>query len=62
MDLNRCPVRLGLCPRDRFCPVHPVWARIQALVTRELESVSIEDPALASRSPGPTTRQQTSAC
>jgi DNA-binding IscR family transcriptional regulator len=50
--LNRCLVRPGLCPRDRFCPVHPVWAQIQAVVARELESVCIEDLACASRTPG----------
>lgn len=62
MYLNRCLVRPRLCPRDRFCPVHPVWARIQALVTRELESVRIEELALASRKPGPTKRPETSVC
>jgi Rrf2 family protein len=45
--LNRCLIRPGLCQRDRFCPVHSVWARIQALVTRELESVCVEELALA---------------
>lgn len=62
IHLNRCLVRPGLCPRDRFCPVHPVWARIQAVVTHELESVRIEELALASRSPRPTTRPETSVC
>lgn len=49
--LNRCLIRPGLCPRDRFCPVHPVWVRIQAVVTRELDAVRIRDLAGASRSP-----------
>lgn len=40
--VNRCLVRPGLCPRDRACPVRPAWARIQALVTRELDSVCLE--------------------
>jgi Rrf2 family iron-sulfur cluster assembly transcriptional regulator len=43
IHLNRCLVRPGACPRDRFCPVHPVWARIERLVLRELEGVSISD-------------------
>lgn len=62
MYLNRCLMRPGLCPRDRFCPVHPVWARIQALVTRELESIRIEELALASQNPRPAKRQGTSLC
>lgn len=39
--LNRCVVAPGACPRDRFCSVHPVWLRVQALVRRELGSVTI---------------------
>jgi Rrf2 family protein len=39
--LNRCVAAPGACPRDRFCPVHPVWLRVQALVTRELDAVTI---------------------
>jgi len=38
--LNRCVEAPGACPRDRFCPVHPVWMRLQTLLTREL-SVTI---------------------
>ncbi len=41
--LNRCLVRRGLCPRDSFCPVHPVWSRIQAVLVRELDAVRISD-------------------
>ncbi|MBI4561988.1 MAG: Rrf2 family transcriptional regulator [Candidatus Rokubacteria bacterium] len=54
--LNRCLIRAGLCPRDGFCPVHPVWARIQAIVTRELDSVSIKELVDASRKPTLTKR------
>jgi Rrf2 family protein len=46
LHLNRCVVAPGSCPRDRFCSVHPVWLRLQALVTRELDAVTIA--ALAS--------------
>jgi Rrf2 family protein len=45
ISLNRCLVRPGLCPRDRLCAVHPVWARIQTLLTRELDAVSIAELA-----------------
>ena len=41
IHLNRCVAHPGACPRDRFCTVHPVWLRLQALVTRELEAVTI---------------------
>ncbi|MBI3636151.1 MAG: Rrf2 family transcriptional regulator [Candidatus Rokubacteria bacterium] len=40
IHLNRCVEAPAACPRDRFCPVHPVWVRLQALLTREL-SVTI---------------------
>jgi len=49
--LNRCLIRRGLCPRDSFCPVHPVWGRIQALVTRELDAVCINELAEPGRNP-----------
>jgi Rrf2 family protein len=40
--LNRCVTAPGACPLDRRCSVHAVWRRVQALVIRELESVTIE--------------------
>jgi Rrf2 family protein len=45
--LNRCLVRPGECPRDRFCPVHPVWHRIQAVLLRELDAVTAKELAEA---------------
>lgn len=60
--LNRCLVRPGLCPRDRFCPVHPVWARIQAIVTQELDSVRVGDLVDASRQITPTKKREASSC
>ncbi len=45
--LNRCLIRPGECPRDSFCSVHPVWARIQAVLTRELDAVTAESLANA---------------
>jgi Rrf2 family iron-sulfur cluster assembly transcriptional regulator len=47
LHLNRCTVRAGECPRDAFCAVHPVWARIQAVLIRELEGVRLKDLAEA---------------
>ncbi|MDO8478609.1 MAG: Rrf2 family transcriptional regulator [Candidatus Rokubacteria bacterium] len=54
--LNRCLIRRGLCPRDRTCPVHPVWARVQALLMRELDAVSIGELAGAAPTPAAATR------
>ncbi len=55
--LNRCLVRPGACPRDTFCPVHPVWDRIQRVLVRELESVTagqLAEEAGARPCPGAT--------
>lgn len=41
IHLNRCVIEPGTCPRDRFCTVHPVWLRLQAIVTRELDAVTL---------------------
>lgn len=60
--LNRCLVRPGLCPRDRFCPVHPVWARIQAIVTRELDLVRVGDLVDAPGKIAPTKKREASSC
>ncbi len=49
--LNRCLARPGTCPRDAFCPVHPVWGRIQAVLVRELDAVTARDLAAASTVP-----------
>ncbi len=48
--LNRCVEAPGACPRDRFCPVHPFWVRLQALLTRELGGVTIAALARLSHS------------
>lgn len=47
--LNRCVIEPGTCPRDRFCPVYPVWQRVQALLLRELEGVTMAELALEGR-------------
>lgn len=55
--LNRCLIEPGTCPRDRFCPVYPVWRRIQTLLLRELEAVTMAELAVQGQpnrqAPGP---------
>ena len=58
--LNRCLVRPGLCPRDCFCTAHPVWSRIQALVTGELDAVRLAE--LARQPVGPARPEEATAC
>ena len=60
IHLNRCVVRPDACARDRFCSVPPVWLRLQALVTRELEAVTIA--ALARPAAGATLEADTALC
>jgi Rrf2 family protein len=62
ISLNRCLVRPGMCPRDRFCPVHPVWARIQEIVIRELDSVCLKDLADALPQSTLTRKREASTC
>lgn len=42
--LNRC-LRDGECDRESFCPVHPVWERIQQTLIDQLESTTFADLA-----------------
>jgi Rrf2 family protein len=58
IHLNRCLVRAGQCPRDAFCAVHPVWARIQAVLVRELEAVTARDLAEATAALEPGSRRR----
>lgn len=62
INLNRCLVRPGECPRDRFCPVHPVWDRIQGILLRELDSVCLKDLADASPQSTLTRKREASTC
>lgn len=41
--LNICLVRPQECNRDRFCPAHEVWARLQMLVVAELRQAVLAD-------------------
>ncbi len=43
--LNRCLRNEGECDREGFCPVHPVWDRIQQALTDKLESTTFADLA-----------------
>jgi Rrf2 family protein len=51
--LNRCVTGPGACPRDVFCPVHPVWLRLQGLLTRELDRVTIAELSACASAPRP---------
>lgn len=44
--LNRCLVSPGACPRDAFCTAHPVWRRIQEVLVRELDSITLASLAM----------------
>jgi Rrf2 family transcriptional regulator, iron-sulfur cluster assembly transcription factor len=39
---NRCVMGQGSCSRMEFCPVHPVWLRIQATTRGILEEVTLK--------------------
>lgn len=43
--LNRCLRNEGECTRESFCPVHPVWDRIQQSLVDKLESTTFADLA-----------------
>ncbi|MCL7453885.1 MAG: Rrf2 family transcriptional regulator [Anaerolineae bacterium] len=40
--LNRCVLAPSLCPRDDVCPVHDIWADVQADLTDVLSTTSFE--------------------
>ena len=60
LALNRCVAGAGACPRDRLCPVHPVWLRLQALVASELAAVTAS--ALATAAPQVSREEQVRLC
>jgi Rrf2 family protein len=43
--ISDCLVNAGKCPFDNKCPVRLRWARIQAMIIRELEQITFEDLA-----------------
>ena len=50
--LNRCLRDEGECDRESFCPVHPVWDRIQQALIDRLESTTFADLASERTSTG----------
>jgi Rrf2 family protein len=46
--LNRCLSHPGECSLERACAAHPVWERVQDILTRELEAVTVSQ-MIASR-------------
>jgi Rrf2 family protein len=58
--LNRCLSHPGECSLERVCGAHPVWERIQEVLTRELETVTVS-AMLAARPARPVraTRRKT---
>jgi len=38
--LNACLLRPDECPRDRICPAHTFWGRLQAMVVAELRAAN----------------------
>lgn len=47
--LNICLVRPQECNRDRFCPGHEVWGRLQLLVVAELQKTNLADLVVEAR-------------
>jgi len=39
--LNRCLLRAGECALERTCTAHPVWERIQDVLMREMDAVTV---------------------
>jgi len=42
---NRCLTEEGICSREIFCTVHPVWRKVQEEIAAILDSVTLEDLA-----------------
>lgn len=40
IGMARCTTHPGECPRSTHCPMHVVWKRVEAGVSRELASVT----------------------
>jgi Rrf2 family protein len=39
--MNRCIIAQGICDRESYCSVHPVWKMIQQKMKAELSRVSL---------------------
>ncbi len=40
--LNSCLLRLRECPRDRICPAHTFWGRLQASLVQQLRAATLD--------------------
>lgn len=40
--LNVCLIRPEECSRDRFCPAHDVWGRLQVMIVNELKKTRLD--------------------
>lgn len=40
--MNICLLRPHECPRDRTCPAHTFWGRVQAMVLREMQTATLD--------------------
>jgi DNA-binding IscR family transcriptional regulator len=47
--LNRCVIEPSACPRDSFCPVHPIWAKAQAELTELLRGTTFDELVVTSQ-------------
>lgn len=60
IHLNRCLLRSGECALERTCAAHPVWERIQDVLMRELDGVTVAQMASSHpRTPRTTPRRRT---
>ncbi|WP_420630879.1 RrF2 family transcriptional regulator [Candidatus Leptofilum sp.] len=41
--LNICLIRPQECNRDRFCPAHDVWGKLQLMIVNELQAKTLAD-------------------
>lgn len=41
--LNRCVIEPDACPRNRYCPVHHIWAQAQADLISLLEVTTFDE-------------------
>lgn len=39
---NLCVISPGMCERDSFCKVHPVWAQVQVKIRQMLSEVTLD--------------------
>jgi Rrf2 family protein len=59
ISLNVCLSETRSCPRQGWCPAHPVWARAQAAMLEVLGAAKIADLSSAPADTGSLTSQKT---